>query len=237
MKRKKTNAKKITRNTPVLKKKRSYTKLFIFGVILAISLSIIGIGLWSTTQATLKDSDSKTNNFSYGDLRAELIEEFIPNQHIQVGSVYEKKVSVKNTGEVDTFIRVLVLPEILSKVAAGDTPVLLPSMVGKELELLDQLGLPVTNSANWQNGQDGYYYYLKKLKPGETTVTLFESAKVAPNLITTDSLYESATLDIHVKVEGIHTTQFAYRDGWWQGKVPVNPDLVIVDEALKLLTH
>lgn len=230
--------KQLDKKKPRGKKKRRDTRFFILGVVFVFALTIVGIGLLSTTQATLKDSDNKTNNFSYGDLKAELIEEFEPNKNIQVnGPAYVKKVSVKNAGEVDSFIRVLVLPEILSKIEKDTPPVLLPSVIGQELELLDGLGVPIVNTNDWQNGKDGYFYYLKKLKPGQTTVALFDSVKVSSNLITKDSLYENATLDIQVKVEGIHTTEFAYRDGWWQGKLPVEPNLIVVDDALKVIAH
>lgn len=236
MTRKYNQRKQLEKKQIKMRKKKRNTKLFILGVSLVFSLSVVALGLLSITQATLKDSDNKANNFSYGDLKADLVEEFVPNQDIQVGNVYEKKVSVKNNGEVDTFIRVLVLPEILSKVAEGETPLLLPSVIGQEINLLDGSGEGITNSSDWQNGQDGYYYYLKKLKPGETTATLFESATVAENLITKDNLYEEAMFDIHVKVEGIHTTQFAYRDGWWQGEIPDEPNLTVVDEVLNKLS-
>lgn len=220
-----------------VKQTNRQTKLFVFAVVVVTAMIVVVLSVMTTTRATLKDDDYQANNFSYGDVTTELVEEFEPPENLPVGKPYTKKVSVKNSGELPAFVRVLVSVEVLGKAETEGVPILLPGTIGKEVNLLNEKGAPIQDDENWVDGKDGFYYYLKAIEPGQTTPSLFESVEARKDMIKDNPLYDEARLDIHVKTEGIHTTKWAYRDAWWSGEIPTDGALVNVETPLKSLAE
>src|SRR5699024_6519209 len=94
-----------------------------------------------------------------------------PTTALTRGGQYTKKVSIQNKGTVQQFVRVMVFPEIHSSTKGVSEERILPIKIGNEV-LLD-LDPNKGTKSNWQDGGDGYYYYLKALAPDETTPLLF----------------------------------------------------------------
>lgn len=183
------------------------SKQFFFMLVIVTSLLLISAGL-ATTYALLKEEDKKINDFSIGDFKMKLVEDFTTPEMTEVDKPYTKQVSVNNTGETLGFVRVLVLPQILGKKDEQGNQLLLPATIGKEV----QLDLDTTK---WKDGEDGYYYYLGVLEPGQATPSLFTT--VTLNGSEVDDLYNAASFTIDIKVEGINATKWAYQDAWWNG--------------------
>lgn len=111
----------------------------------------------SGVYAYFSDTDSKQNTLSIGANTTEITEEFDPPEEITPGTVFVKKPSVKNTGSVPCYIRVLC--------EFSDS-------VYEDMFLLD------FNTDDWTDKQDdGYFYYKRILSPGSTTEPLFTAVK------------------------------------------------------------
>lgn len=122
-------------------------KIRIVAAVLFLFLSASGI------YAYFSDTESKQNTLSIGADTTEIAEEFDPPEEIAPGTVFVKKPSVKNTGSVPCYVRVLC--------EFSDS-------MYEDLFSLD------FNTDDWTGKQDdGYYYYKRILNPGSTTEPLF----------------------------------------------------------------
>ncbi|MBO0474281.1 hypothetical protein JZO86_11270 [Enterococcus ureasiticus] len=204
------------------KKYPTVKQLFLFTSFLVMLVSL-SFGLYQT-YAALTDSDQKQNEFRLGDFQTSIEEEFDPPMTFEPEKEYLKKVSIKNTGEQESFVRVLALP-VLTKKQANGSITLLPATIDGPAPILSI----DYNLNDWIDGEDGYFYYKKKLTKGERTTNLFTKVKMNQANITED--YAGVILTFEVKAEGISTTKFAYRDAWWGGETPtINPSLEIDDQ-------
>lgn len=136
--------------------------------------------LWSSfaIYAYFTDSDRKTNRFGVGYNDVEIREEFPepePEEEIT------KKVSFVNTGPVNCFAR--------AKLVFGSQ------------EAEDAVGMNL-NKEQWQQEQDGYYYYQKILMPGEETEELLTSLQVEGEIS-----QEEKTFDLTVYVETVQALE------------------------------
>ncbi|MGX7151195.1 hypothetical protein [Enterococcus ureasiticus] len=204
------------------KKYPTVKQLFLFTGFLVMLVSL-SFGLYQT-YAALTDSDQKQNEFRLGDFQTSIEEEFDPPMTFEPEKEYLKKVSIKNTGEQESFVRVLALP-VLTKKQPNGSITLLPATIDGPAPILSI----DYNLNDWIDGEDGYFYYKKKLTKGESTTNLFTKVKMNQANITEE--YAGVLLTFEVKAEGISTTKFAYRDAWWGGEIPtVNPSLEIDDQ-------
>ena len=152
-----------------------------------------------------------------------------PNTPPLPGGAFDKTVGAKNTGDIPGFVRLLVQPIIFANDSSGATP--LPAEIGTEV-LLNIDTNPATRK--WVLGEDGYYYYLGVLKPGETAPPLFTQAQLSPAL---GPEYINATMKIEVKVEGVDYYQWNYHYAWWENPAspPASGVLGTVESALSAL--
>ncbi|WP_086349756.1 hypothetical protein [Candidatus Enterococcus clewellii] len=196
--------------------------------ILAI-VTVIGIITYKGVQQTyaaLTDADEKRNEFRISDLRTEIEEDFVPPGTFEPEIDYKKIVTVKNAGEMNSFVRVLALPVITKTASSGAVTVLPATTEGTAAVLTIDYNL-----TDWIDGKDGYFYYKKKLTAGKKTEPLFTTVRMNQANITPE--YVGAVLDFEIKVEGIGATKYAYRDAWWNGQTPIVNPLLEVDDLLK----
>ena len=114
-------------------------------------------------------------------------EELVPWQDVDgvmPGAEISKIVTVKNTGASDAWVRIKV--DMTIKLANGDKG-------NPEVMKLD------IKDAFWTE-QDGYYYYNKPLKPGETTPPLFTNVTFAPEM---GNQFQGSTAHIDVKADAV----------------------------------
>ena len=192
-------------------------------LMLAMAITLGIVILLGSTFAWFTQADKVTNpletqeqNFDF-----EIEEIFDPPGEVDPGEEIEKIVDVKNVGDVAGFTRVLILTEIIS--ADG---VLLPAIPGTTFEL--DLNITEDGGADgkiWADGGDGYYYYLGKLEPGETSSEhLFTSVTLADTVANGGTLGEEdidAKMKIEVKVEAVELRKWKYREAWWMETLPV----------------
>ena len=148
----------------------------------------------SVTAYAAWTSSGQTDNYvSMGSYKTSIVEEYTQPQHVDPSDTVDKIVNVKNSGTVGTFVRVAVEKQIGDVDADG---VFTPD------ETLDPEMIMITyNDTVWKDGGDGYYYYLKELKPGETTEEpLFKTYTFSPEAGNT---YRKKQGNIIVKMESV----------------------------------
>lgn len=211
-----------------LQKKAKRRAVYLLVVFCAILLLIVG-GYW--VYAAMTATDKKENDFQIGQVETEIIETFDDTRtEVKLDEVVEKDVMIKNTGTINQFVRVMVLAEVRAAITGDpDNQQVLPLRIRTDLLLENGA------TADWVNGEDGYYYYIKEaVEPNEKTSKLFESVRLSDQLSTR---YHQADLSITLKVETVNCARFAYRDAWWQESVPSQGALQTVDAALNPLTE
>lgn len=198
-----------------------------FYLVIAIACVGLLIGGSYLVYAAMTASDRKENDFQIGQVETQLFEENFDEDLTETpkNTAVPKEVRIKNTGTIEQFVRVMILPEVRAKIVGDEQDKqVLPLNIGTDIELEEMV------SADWIKGEDGYYYYKEAVKPKEYTSYLFKKVKLSNQL---SSRYEQATLTITLKVEAINCAEFAYRDAWWQGTTPTSSPLKDVDDALK----
>ena len=102
-----------------------------------------------------------TNTFTPASVTTEVVEEF--------NGTTKSNVRIKNTGNIDAYIRVAVVANWIDKdgnVYGGATPV-----AGKDYTLTPKTG----ENENWFQGYDGYYFCKNAIESGSETPVLIES--------------------------------------------------------------
>lgn len=188
---------------------------FIFGTIVAY--------------AAMVSEDKKENNFQIGNLETKIKEVFTkPTNSLEPGDSYSKNVRIQNDGTINQFVRVMVFPEVTAETIGATEKRILPVEIGKDI-LLD-IDPEKTSSANWKDGGDGYYYYVKALAPAKETKLLFSTVELPASL---DTSYDGGEFVIQLKVESVICATNAYRDAWWQGQQPTTGLLKDIDTLLQ----
>lgn len=149
-----------------------------------------------------------------------LVDDFTSPNELTPETEINKVVAAKNTETIDAFVRMMVFPAALKD---GEP---------FEVQLEDHVQLIGLDTSKWKDGKDGYFYYLEKLAPGETSSNLFEKVKlIIPN--DQKDNYKDVTFDIVAKTEAIHTKKYDYRISWWGTDDPQTAEpLKTIDETL-----
>lgn len=128
-----------------------------------------------------------------GSYKTSIVEEYTQPQHVDPSETVDKIVNVKNSGTVGTFVRVAIEKKIGDMDADGNFVT---------DETLDPEMILITyNDTIWKDGGDGYFYYLKELKPGETTEEpLFKSYTFSAEA---GNAYKKKVANIIVKMESV----------------------------------
>jgi predicted ribosomally synthesized peptide with SipW-like signal peptide len=205
------------------------------------SSAIAMVLILNTTYAWFTSSDKIVNDFTGRtyNFQVNAVDIFQkPSYPIYPGGSAEKVVGAINQGDIEAFVRILVLPTIIS--SSGEA---LPANLGKEVLLYygeDELDLiamdpnapppisippSVSPKPQWAY-TDGYFYFLTRLGPGEEEI-LFEQVRLNPNL--DPAKYENATLKIDISCESVGSATNAYRQAWWN----LDPNLEPSDASLK----
>ena len=197
-----------------------------FNLVLTAICVCVLIGGSYLVYAAMTARDRKQNDFQVGQVETKIDEVFDGTiTEIEKDVSRTKEVRIQNTGTIKQFVRVMVLPEVRTSIVGdAQNEQVLPLVIGADLELEEMA------TADWVDGGDGYYYYIKEaVEPGEYTSYLFKTVKLSDQLA---DRYHHADLSITLKVETINCAQFAYRDAWWQGSTPSEAPLNTVDDAL-----
>ena len=124
-------------------------------------------------------------------------------------------VSIKNTGKSDEFVRVSIIPRWIDENEnpwTGDS-----NVIQLNLDEDNVIALNKDDINNlWVYGEDGYFYYMEKLKSGKSTKELLKSVEIKKDSIE-DSLkekYNGKKIKIDVNVEAIQPNEEALIKKW-----------------------
>ncbi|OJG72046.1 hypothetical protein RV10_GL004916 [Enterococcus pallens] len=194
---------------------------------MALAALLLLIGGSYLVYAAMTASDRKENDFQIGQVETKIFEENFEEDLTETvkDQSRPKEVRIQNKGTIKQFVRVMVLPEVRTGIAGDDqNEQVLPLKIGTDIILEEMV------TADWIDGEDGYYYYIKEaVKPNEFTSYLFKKVKLSDQL---GSQYNQANLSITLKVEAVNCAEAAYRDAWWQGATPTESPLKEVEDAL-----
>lgn len=101
----------------------------------------------------ITSEDEKTNRFKPGETEIDISEEFIIPVNPVPGDRMTKSPKVENTGNTDCYVRARVL--------------------FSDSRVLEYVDYPDINP-EWVYGEDGFYYYTKLLKRGDTSESIFD---------------------------------------------------------------
>lgn len=166
---------------------------------LALGLSLLAVAMVGGTSAFFVTSDRAHNVITTSGVAIELIEDtnqtgvdgrpvpFTNISNAHAGDTYSKIPQVKNVDEGEVWVRIKV-----GRGAKLDN--------GNEITISDNSISANYNTRNWLNGGDGYYYYYRALKAGETTEPLFTEVTLANELSNT---YNGATFSLDLQAEAV----------------------------------
>ncbi len=169
-------------------------KLFICSLI-AIVLSLAAFG----TTAYFSYEDNAENIITAGDVKIDLLEwsaedvsgEKIPYENkvgVMPDTAISKIAEIENIGSQSAWVRVSVEKSIEFAEGIDGEPDI--SLI--ELDF---------NTENWQE-KDGYFYYLKELKSGETTEPLFTTLVFSKKM---KNEYQNSKATIDINAEAVQT--------------------------------
>lgn len=129
-------------------------------VLLTAAVLLIGTVVGSTVAYLIAQTDAVENTFEYAKVSCEVTEEFKNNtkEHVQV----------KNTGTTDAYIRATYVVNWLDN--NGNIAASVPE--GYRCDLTENPG------GEWTKGNDGYFYYLSPVAPGDSTPGSLLNCKV-----------------------------------------------------------
>lgn len=129
---------------------------------LIVLVIVLSLGLFSSVSAYFVDKAAAKNSFTIGYVETKIEEDYTPPKELKPGITFPKKVTVKNTGPNDCYVRMLV------------------TFSNSQMENVCSIDY---NKTDWEkNDQDGYWYYKYLLKSGETTNPLFTTVTISSDV-------------------------------------------------------
>lgn len=146
------------------------TKRAVFCILTALSAGAFGMLAYSYWLSE-KNTENILTMASY---KASLVENYKAPSHVDPAQSVKKKVQVKNEGTVDILVRVSVRKEFGVRGKSG------VFLADKTLDG-DMIEIDF-NTTDWKKRADGWFYYQRILKAGETTQPLMESYRLSEHV-------------------------------------------------------
>lgn len=231
------------------KRKKTFISLLNNKKILLTALSVLCVSV--ATAVVVYAANSRTvsnkvvNKLTVPHLKGDIKEYFDEDTPVGTNINSKKEVAIINSGNINLFVRVLVIAEI-----ENSEGIQLPANIRKTLssgETTGQIELLGFDKDSWLDGEDDYFYYSKKLVPNETSKPLFTGIRINGSVLTKDTnpandaevyyfSYNGSKLKISVKEETITSKGDVYQTAWnmknTQGDF-VTPELEEVDKVLE----
>lgn len=178
----------------LLKNKKNIVKLI---SVLLLVLLAVGIG---TTGATISHRMKLTNQIRTPTVNVAVEEDF--GADTPWNGIKTKRVTFKNTGTADVFIRVAYAENWKYQTTAES--ILLPN----QLNGVDVVTKNWTGwwKSEWQDGNDGWFYYKKVLSPGEETAKVLTNVDFSNVTSNSDSRYLTADYSLAFQVEAVQAS-------------------------------
>lgn len=174
-----------------------------FILILTLVLSTVGM----TIAWFIDSTDSIVNTFVPGKVAFNIEENF------SNGDEVKKDVKFKNTGNIDAYIRVALVPIWRDNDGEGT------GLTADGTYLIDW---PYDFNTNWFKGDDGYYYCKTPIKPGEYSPVLVAECSVASGL---NEEYSGKSFELQVITSATQAKNTAAAEEVWPVTIDDNGNL------------
>ncbi len=173
---------------------KKHRKIWLF----SMAVILTAIASSATIAYLIAETPTVNNKFVPAVVACEVQEEF--------NGTVKKDVAIKNTGEVQSYIRTKV---VITFMSADETMV--TATVPQENT---DYTITYANNPNWQLGTDGFWYYKVPVNVGDSTETLIESCALMEGASVPDGFY----LSVEVVASAIQSTPaWAVTDKWSVG--------------------
>lgn len=162
-----------------------YLKKLMIALLAASLLLGVGTGI---SYAYLTAWDSADNRFETSDVEIAVDETFVPPQEFTPGKVITKEPRLKNTAKALCYVR--------AQVRFSDSD-------------MQNLCEPLQIGSGWEDGNDGYYYWTKKLGAGESTAPLFSNVTLKNT-----SADQAEPFEIYVYGEAVACENKSMQEAW-----------------------
>mgnify|MGYP007102639662 FL=1 len=193
----------------------------------------IGVSLLENDKV-VSSRDYVSNNEWKGTSKGELLTDLLgKDDTFTPGKKYNEAISVKNSGTIDTFVRVIITKSWQDKEGKKNTE-LSPDLI--ELNFLTDNGWEIAKDQSYQSEQSDQYkertvlYYTKALKAGKPTPALSDTLRINPSIasdvkqnvsedgktITYTYKYNGYTFHIDAEVDAVqtHNAKDAIKSAW-----------------------
>lgn len=193
----------------------------------------IGVSLLENDKV-VSSRDYVSNNEWKGTSEGELLTDLLgKDDTFTPGKKYNEAISVKNSGTIDTFVRVIITKSWQDKEGKKNTE-LSPDLI--ELNFLTDNGWEIAKDQSYQSEQSDQYkertvlYYTKALKAGKPTPALSDTLRINPSIasdvkqnvsedgktITYTYKYNGYTFHIDAEVDAVqtHNAKDAIKSAW-----------------------
>lgn len=174
-------------------------------VLLAALVLLIALGVGATVGLLHTGTEPLQNDFTYGKVSSEVLESF----EAENGVYAKRDVRIKNTGNTDAYIRVLLV--FTWKDADGNVFVNKP-----ELDRDYQINLALSNG--WivaQNGIGAYIYYKYPVAAGAETPVLIDSVRLADGVTGPEN--GKYSLSVEVVADAVQANPASAVQQVWEG--------------------
>ena len=198
-----------------------------------MNMQSIGVSLLENDKV-VSSRDYVSNNEWKGTSKGELLTDLLgKDDTFTPGKKYNEAISVKNSGTIDTFVRVIITKSWQDKEGKKNTE-LSPDLI--ELNFLTDNGWEIAKDQSYQSEQSDQYkertvlYYTKALKAGKPTPALSDTLRINPSIasdvkqnvsedgktITYTYKYNGYTFHIDAEVDAVqtHNAKDAIKSAW-----------------------
>ena len=198
-----------------------------------MNMQSIGVSLLENDKV-VSSRDYISNNEWKGTSEGELLTDLLgKDDTFTPGKKYNEAISVKNSGTIDTFVRVIITKSWQDKEGKKNTE-LSPDLI--ELNFLTDNGWEIAKDQSYQSEQSDQYkertvlYYTKALKAGKPTPALSDTLRINPSIasdvkqnvsedgktITYTYKYNGYTFHIDAEVDAVqtHNAKDAIKSAW-----------------------
>lgn len=199
-----------------------------------IAASYIGVGLKENGDVVSYRSYDR-NNQAVEESKPLLskIADTVKKEGFKPGASYEEKLTVTNTGEIDSYVRVIIYKS-WKDTSGNSNTVLSPELIRLEADGTDYNGWVKDTKASGSGSENGDYrerivlYYTKPIASGAETPSFNETLSIDPevmkvfsqtrtgNQITTSYAYDGYSFNLEVEADAVqtHNAQDAIKSAW-----------------------
>ncbi len=196
-----------------------------------MNMQSIGVSLLENDKV-VSSRDYVSNNEWKGTSKGELLTDLLgKDETFTPGKKYNEAISVKNSGTIDTFVRVIITKSWQDEEGKKNTT-LSPDLI--ELNFLTDNGWQVAKDQSYQSKQSEQYkertvlYYTKAVAAGDSTPALSDTIRINPsiakdvtkhvdgNTITYTYKYDGYTFHLDAEVDAVqtHNAKDAIKSAW-----------------------